>query len=186
MEHIEKPHELDISNIRIIYAGEINKRKNVNKTIEAVKLLQKKGYNVSFIVVGDAIGHYGKSVIANPVVNHYPRCNQMRLIQHYRNADIFVMPSHTETFGLVYAEAMSQGLPILYTKGQGFDGYFRDGVVGYAVSDKDAKEIASKILKVCKNYKQMSSAAIENVSRFDWNKIGRKYAGRYRDVLTNS
>lgn len=40
------------------------------------------------------------------------------------------MPSHKETFGLVYAEAMSQGLPIIYTKNQGFDGQFPDGYVG--------------------------------------------------------
>ena len=37
----------------------------------------------------------------------------------YRENDIYVMPSIIETFGLVYAEAMSQGLPVIYTRGQG-------------------------------------------------------------------
>ena len=40
----------------------------------------------------------------------------------------FCLPSHAETFGLVYVEAMSQGLPIIY-EGQGFDKQFQDGEV---------------------------------------------------------
>src|SRR5690606_19135661 len=37
------------------------------------------------------------------------------LIRIYRDCHLFVMPSRNETFGLVYVEAMLQGLPILYT-----------------------------------------------------------------------
>ena len=39
------------------------------------------------------------------------------------------MPSKYETFGLVYPEAMSRGIPIVYTKNQGFDKYFEDGEI---------------------------------------------------------
>ncbi|MBF1138813.1 MAG: glycosyltransferase, partial [[Eubacterium] sulci] len=38
----------------------------------------------------------------------------MELIEEYRKADIFALLSKTESFGIVYAEAISQGLPILY------------------------------------------------------------------------
>ena len=55
------------------------------------------------------------------------------------------MPSFPETFGLVYVEAMSQGLPIIYTKGQGIDGYFEDGKVGYPVNTKDSNDIVKKL-----------------------------------------
>lgn len=47
-----------------------------------------------------------------------------QLREAFSISDIFVMPSKPETFGLVYVEALSQGLPILYAKGEGFDGYF--------------------------------------------------------------
>ena len=43
------------------------------------------------------------------------------------------MTSLGESFGLTYAEAMSQGVPVIYSKGQGFDGQFKEGVVGYHV-----------------------------------------------------
>ena len=42
------------------------------------------------------------------------------------------MPSITETFGLVYGEALSQGLLIIYTKGQGFDGQIKEKLAGYS------------------------------------------------------
>jgi glycosyltransferase involved in cell wall biosynthesis len=56
-----------------------------------------------------------------------------KLLNNYRNSDIFIMPSYNETFGLVYIEAMSQGLPIIYTQNEGVDGYFKEGSVGYSV-----------------------------------------------------
>ena len=59
------------------------------------------------------------------ILHLYQRKN---LIEFIGENDIFVMPSINETFGLVYAEAMSQGLPVIYTKGQGFDKQFNDGL----------------------------------------------------------
>ena len=41
----------------------------------------------------------------------------------YRENDMFVMPSKNETFGLVYIEALLQGLPILYAKNEGIEGF---------------------------------------------------------------
>ena len=43
---------------------------------------------------------------------------------------IFAMPSFNETFGLVYIEALSQNLPILYTKSEGIYKYFEEGHFG--------------------------------------------------------
>ena len=56
------------------------------------------------------------------------------------------MLSIMETFGLVYAEAMSQGLPIIYTKGQGFDEQFDEGKVGYHADCFNIEEIVKRII----------------------------------------
>ena len=55
------------------------------------------------------------------------------------------MPSSNETFGLVFIEALSQSLPIIYTKGEGIDGYFKDDFIGKAVNSKDNQSIAYAI-----------------------------------------
>ena len=67
------------------------------------------------------------------------------MIPFYKSAHIFVMPSLTETFGIVFIEALSQGLPLIYTKGQGIDGYFPQGFVGYAYNPLD---VVNGLLKV--------------------------------------
>ena len=94
------------------------------------------------------------------------------------------MPSITETFGLVYAEAMSQGLPLIYTRNQGFDGQFPEGIVGYNVNCYDAREIADKIIKINKDYKSISQNCITLSSEFSWEKISGKYHGIYRSIST--
>lgn len=44
------------------------------------------------------------------------------LHQEYRNADLFILPSHTENFGMVVGEAMSHGLPVITTHGAPWQG----------------------------------------------------------------
>ena len=75
------------------------------------------------------------------------RINELNenFIKYFIESDIFVMPSRYETFGLVYVEALSQGLPVIYTRGQGFDGQIPDGEVGYSVKCNDVNEIAEKL-----------------------------------------
>ena len=53
----------------------------------------------------------------------------------------FVMPTRRETFGMVFIEALFAGLPILHSRGWGVDGFFEDGVVGYACNPRDQSDI---------------------------------------------
>ena len=80
-------------------------------------------------------------------VKYYPQQSKEKLMDLYRANDIFVMTSITETFGLVYAEAMSQRIPVVYSKQQGFDGQFKEGDVGYHVDPRSVEEITNAIKK---------------------------------------
>lgn len=182
LNNLGKPHAVNPKNIKLIYAGEINRNKNLIETIEAARILKKKGINVSIMAVGNVTDKQCQKWIEEPMVCHIPGCKQDELLKYYRQADIFVMPSHAETFGLVYAEAMSQGLPVIYTKGQGFDGQFPDGAVGYAVSDKRSDELADRIMQVVANYKEMSQNAVNEAGRFSWERIAGEYGQIYKKV----
>lgn len=166
--------------VKLIYAGRIDTNKNIDTTIEACKLLMKQGYEVNYKVIGKIANEKYKSIInENPFIQYIPHSPKEDLIKHYRDSDIFIMPSKHETFGLVYAEAMSQGLPIIYTRGQGFDGQFSEGEVGYSVQYNSPEEIAERIKDILKNYEAISNNCIEKVDRFDWDRIAKEYVRLY-------
>ena len=165
--------------IKLVYAGVIDKNKNISKTCEAIKLLESEGWDIEFIVVGKIKDKDAFAAIKK-FINYVGPKTKEELINIFRQSDLFIMPSHTETFGLVYAEAMSQGLPVLYTKGQGFDGQFLEGVVGYAVSDTDARDISVKIKKCILNYEKLRKNCLTFVNKFRWDEICKKYISIYQ------
>ena len=95
------------------------------------------------------------------------------------------MPSFTETFGLVYVEALSQGLPVIYTKGQGFDGQFPEGTVGYHVTPTESKDVAEKILKIAENYMKISSNCNNGIKKYQWKMISEEYLRIYRGIIND-
>lgn len=173
--------------IRLIYTGTINRNKNIGLTTKAMELLKNQGWKVALEVVGPiADQSIYQQIVRNENVSYTKKLPKEELIKKYREADIFVMPSHTESFGLVYVEAMSQGLPVIYTKGQGFDGQFPEGKVGYAVDDRNASGIAAAIKEAAERYEELSNHAVEGSKRFQWDDICRNYAGIYSAVVRNA
>lgn len=178
-----KSKSYDKNIIKIIFVGTIDKRKNITTTIKACEELISHGHKVEFHVIGKPCNQEFETILDKPFIRFTPHVEQKELLNIYQENDIFVMPSITETFGLVYAEAMSQGLPVIYTRGQGFDGNFVDGEVGYAVKHDDFIDIADKILKIRENYDQMSENCVKGCKKFNWDLIAEEYLNIYKDIL---
>jgi glycosyltransferase involved in cell wall biosynthesis len=174
----------DINNLKLLYVGVINKNKNIVTTVKAIDILRQKGYNTKFTIVGRIKDKNVYNQIKDlSFINYILPKSKEELIEIYRENDIFVMPSIAETFGLVYAEAMSQGLPVIYTMGQGFDGQFEEGIVGYSVDCFNADEIANKILFTINGYDSLTRMSIKSVNKFDWTTISNNYIEIYNDLV---
>lgn len=175
----ESKNSEDIRNL--LFVGRVSRLKNLEKVIDAVEILNTEGYSFNLDVVGEIIDkEYIALMNGKEYVHYHEKSPKEELIKYYRNSDIFVMPSHTETFGLVYVEAMSQGLPVIYTRGQGFDSEGRDGIIGFAVSDQDSREIADRILSIRKNYDIYSKNCSEMAKEYDWRHVAAKIVNLYR------
>jgi len=174
--------------INLIYVGEFTKNKNIDISIKVARKLKELGYNIKFIIIGGRGEYEGKikklARINKDIIEIYDRIEEReKLLNMFRKSDIFIMPSRHETFGLVYVEAMSQGLPIIYTKGQGIDGYFKEGEVGYSVNSKDINDIVKKIEMIIHNYNNISKNCYNLVETFSWNKIAKIYHNIYMSVF---
>lgn len=178
------PHQLQSKRtLKLIYVGEVSLNKNLGTTIAAAEKLRQEGWNIHLRVVGEIkCRQYRKLIGETEWVSYHEKAPQEDVKQYLRQADIFVMPSHKETFGLVYAEAMSQGLPVLYTRGEGFDGHFPDGTVGYAVDDRSCGDVAEKIKLAAKNYDVLAANAYEKAMRFSWDNIAETYQKLYQNI----
>lgn len=167
--------------VRLIFVGKIDENKNVDGLIRAIRILRNKGeYKLMLIglVSQDKKEDLEKwrEELKDKLIYAGEVANNNLLLEYYRQADIFVMPSKTETFGLVYIEALTQGLPILYTKGEGVSGFFDNKHVGLAIDNpEDEVEIAEKITKISDNYCIFAKDTITESIRFNWREIINLY-----------
>ena len=170
--------------VKLIYAGRIDRNKNIPTTQKAMQILRERGYDITLTVVGKvADKKVYERIKSDPYTECLPAQPKEKLLELYRKHDLFVMPSFTESFGLVYAEALSQGLPVIYSKGQGFDNQFPEGVVGYHVSAYDAEDVADGIERVIKNYSSIVPNTVSSAKVFNWTEITAEYDRIYQTVL---
>lgn len=175
------------NNIKLIYYGEISKNKNLPTTIQACIKLINEGYRVNFDIVGNVKSQsFYKLFEQYDFIKFTSYCSKEDLLQFIRKADIFIMPSKHETFGLVYTEALSQGLPIIYTRSQGYDGFFEQGEVGYAVEYKDHNAIVNSIKAIYADYQNISQRCLQGYKKFSWNKLSEQYFQTYQTILDNN
>jgi glycosyltransferase involved in cell wall biosynthesis len=187
-ENVGEPKDLQTNKpLECVYVGKTMKLKNILGTIRALEVLEEKyGIKSRLTTVGKTLeADYAKKVIEDGKdrLQVVEQMSREELIHQYRKSDVFVMPSFKETFGLVYPEAMSQGLPVLYTKGQGFDQQFEDGVVGYPVDAYNPEDIADKIKLVMEDYNNISIRAIENFKKFNWDELAMVYKQVYIEII---
>ncbi|MDI3236268.1 glycosyltransferase [Exiguobacterium antarcticum] len=170
---------------QLLYVGKINKNKNLIFLADSIEKLNNEKNKEQFVltIVGDCENSKDEKIKQNLIKRKYVKiinfADKEKLLNYYRAADVFIMISKTESFGLVYAEAMTQGLPIVYTKNEGFDKQFKDYLVGIPVNPKSYFEIKEAINHIENNYKELSYNAFEHSEIFLWENI----AIRFKDCL---
>ena len=182
--HPPKRQKVSEAEIKVLFVGGFIKLKNIKTLVEACAILKKNGENLSLRLIGAKNATDFAYSDAYNWIDTLPFCDsKAELAEHYRWADVFAMPSLTETFGLVYAEALSQGTPVIFTKGQGFDGWVKEGMCGYGVPPKDAQRIAQCI----KTLRQQSDEGecMKSSLIFGWPAIVADYLKIYQNAIKN-
>ena len=99
----------------------IEPRKDLLTLIRCARLLREKGLNVRFAIIGEGILESGLKTESarlglGEVVTFLGRMNDVNLPLYYQAADVFVLPTLYEGFGIVFLEAMACGLPVISTR----------------------------------------------------------------------
>lgn len=171
---------------RILTVNDFTANKNNIRLAKAfLKVKDEIKCQITFLGGGGSDEHRIREMVkAHPTCFHYHDrvSNPDNLITIFQQHSFFAMPSFHETFGLVYAEALSQGLPILCSKGEGISSYFADESFCFTVNPNSIDDIADKLVELCR-FTQPEVWPPEVVQHFDWGPISKRYFDLYQSIL---
>lgn len=155
---------------KILFVGSVGLRKGNHYLAEATNILKKRGVKCEVRVVGP----YNQETIQQPefqgptYIGQVPRSE---VIKEFLEADIFVMPTLSDSFALVHLEAMACGVPVITTPNCG--SVVRDHEEGFIVPIRDAPTLADRMEQLLTDdnlRNQMSQKARERAKEFSWDK----------------
>ncbi len=170
--------------VRVGFAGLLNKRKRPLDALSAVHAASDAG-GAKFVMTacgGGPLEHDLRAAMreGDRFLGKVQGMEAMK--QFYADCDVLLVPSSAETFGMVYLEAMSQGVPVLYTRGQGFDGQFPEGEVGYSVVCGDTAQQAQALIAVAQDYEARSARCVLHAKAYAWPKIAARWKALYQSI----
>ena len=188
LDHLSQGLEVRLGH-KVLYVGNFSHNKNVLRLCEAVLQLSKENEfrDITLTLVGgggrDADEKVPQWIEIHKDVADFigPIYEKEKLCEIFRKHSVFAMPSIHETFGLVYIEALSQNLPVLFTKGQGIDGLFPSSV-GEAVNPLSVEQIKAGLISILRNKAGYSNEGMD-FDMFRWNKIASKYINIYNQII---
>ena len=101
----------------------------------------------------------------------------------YANMDLFVFPSHTDTFGNVVLEALASGVPAIVTPDGGPATIVREAVTGHIARDEDFASAIAAVLADPERHSQMRQAARAYALTMGWDSIFEGIYSRYATIL---
>lgn len=183
--------------------GRNHPKKNFLGLIEAAAQLRELGTrDFAVLIVGagtDALTqHVSKSGLEGRVILHdaigitsrrdrLPMFPAERLVELYRSADAFILPSLVESFGIVLVEAMAAGLPVITTDGPGCRDVVRDGKDAMMMPAGDVDALTDSMTRMMGDpniRSDYASRALARANDFSWDGVVDRYIEIYRREMS--
>jgi glycosyltransferase involved in cell wall biosynthesis len=165
----------------VLFLGRLCMRKGLHYLLEGYRKAALP--NSRLILAGEVDPHY------RPVLNRYRGVYEeagiiarTRVADLYAAADVFVIPSLADAFGLVVTEAMSAGLPVIVSENTGMADFIRNGQQGFVVPIRDSDAIADHLTFLHQHPEErvrMGQAGVATARRLDWDNYQKVFAGFY-------
>jgi glycosyltransferase involved in cell wall biosynthesis len=165
------------------FVGRLSVEKNVSLLARVQEELERLGHgSFRFLIVG-----HGKE--DSWLRERLPRAeftgvlHGEALSEAYANMDLFVFPSHTDTFGNVVLEALASGVPAVVTPDGGPKTVVRDGETGRVVPDQEFAAAVSAILRDPAKHAEMRQAARTYALTASWDSVFEGVYAGYQSIL---
>ena len=174
----------------VMYAGRVEPIKGLDILLDSFKILNETR-DVHLVVVGgslsgdrelDALRQRSKQLGILEKITFTGSVNQSELGRYYSAADVFVLPSHYESFGLVALEAMACGTPVVASRVGGIPSFVDNGETGYLITWRSAEPFADRIEMLLENVDLrnfMSETARVKANSMNWSTVAAEVAQYY-------
>lgn len=181
----------------ILYVGRIEPLKGLDILIGAVACIEDIS-DISLVVVGGSPGvdsEMGRLKALSHELGIADRVtftgavSHAKLPQYYNAADVFVLPSHHESFGLVALEAMACGTPVVASRVGGLTSFISDGLTGYLIPWRCPEPFARRIETLLSNpilRNTMGRAARSRAMDMTWTRSADRTLNVYESVAAQS
>lgn len=176
----------------ILFVGSLTERKAPHVLLQSMPIILNDVPNAKLILVGSytdyakVLEKMAKHFNIVPKVEFTGFVNDATKILHYKSADVFVLPSFSESFGIVLLEAFACGLPSVVSDLEVFRAIIEENYNGFFTETGSETDLAEKIINLLKNddlRNDMSSNAQNKVKDYSWDAIARKTECVYRRLL---
>ena len=170
----------------LLFAGAMG-RKGLSFLLMSLKLLKEE--NIFLIIAGRGdIKYYQREAESLGVDNLIRFAGQRGDIhKFYASADIFVLPTLYEPFGMVVTEAMASGLPVVVSRQAGASELITDGEDGVLIDNpSDHEEIARRLIPLIRDNglrQRMGNKARQKVEKISWDKMAEETMMLYKSII---
>lgn len=176
----------------LISIGRLIKRKSLDDVLLALSRLDTGRFRL--LVIGDGpeearLRDLAQTLGLSSQVDFLGAIWGEGKFQRLAAADMFVLPSAHEGFGLVFLEAMHCGLPVIASTSGGQTDFLRDGETGFLVPVGDVEVLAERILRLANDERlrrRMSEFNVEYVKRFHISGVAARYEALFSEVIGRS
>ncbi|GAA2465537.1 MULTISPECIES: D-inositol-3-phosphate glycosyltransferase [Streptomyces] len=183
-----------------VFAGRIQPLKAPDILLRAAALLLEQDPSLRGRMLVPVVGGPSGSGLAKPeglqklaarlgiadVVRFHPPVDQERLADWFRAASVLVMPSYSESFGLVAIEAQAAGTPVVAASVGGLPVAVRDGSTGYLVRGHDPGDYAAALRRFVADPSlsgRLGEAAARHAGSFGWDTAAAGTADVYTAAM---
>jgi D-inositol-3-phosphate glycosyltransferase len=162
----------------VLFAGRIQPLKGADVAVRAFASVAEEIPGLRMLVVGGPSGLRGKpetealrDLATGRRIEFRPPMAHVDMANAFRAADLLVVPSRSESFGLVAAEAQACGLPVVASRVGGLAHAVADGVSGFLVDGWDPDDFARAMLAILGDQAtaaRLSRGALEHAEQFSW------------------
>lgn len=161
--------------------------KELGTYIKAVQNLKAINPKVRALIVGDGPAQAEAEKML-PVAHFTGFAKGEDLARAYASSDIFLFPSHTETFGNVTLEAMASGIPCVVADAIGSKSLVRNGENGYWAEKESEKDFTAKLKLIVDDEEkrlQMGKKSREYALEYQWDAINGGLVENYNEAIAN-